>query len=271
VRVAIIGCGSIGSRHLKNALSLGCQIGIEDTDSRTVAILQNHPGVHHCAEFFAPNDYDAAIISTPYDQHLTYAKMFIECKVPVFVEKPLGSLDQIEDWRRVVTESAGLVTQVGYQLRFHTVVRALRYLPPATSGRFSVDCDMRTWPGRSYGPPLLELSHEIDLAMSFGASGSVHSAVRGGSDGFHYEFSMGAWDFDLAAHSTGCYGRHWKFGGVSMSFHSPEALGDQMYRDELIHFLDCVRLGNQTDVPLSDGLRVLDVCAQVEAMARTHV
>jgi hypothetical protein len=38
-------------------------------------------------------------------------------------------------------------------------------------------------------------------------------------------------------------------------------LGDQMYVDAMAHFLECVREGKQTRVPLSDGLRVLEALA----------
>jgi predicted dehydrogenase len=37
--------------------------------------------------------------------------------------------------------------------------------------------------------------------------------------------------------------------------------------DEMRHFLDCVRSNTPTICPLSEGLKVLEVCAQVQEMA----
>jgi predicted dehydrogenase len=267
MRLAIIGLGSIGMRHLKNALALGCDVGVSDLDlEREAEVVAAHPTTHACSYYFAPNDYDAAIIATPYDWHLSVASMFIQCRVPVFVEKPLGSLDQIEDWRRLVQESQGLVTQVGYQCRFHPSAIDMKSRGPAWRGEFECAVDMRSWPGKAYGPLLLEASHDMDLALWLGFT--AVPVVRENIADVYVQFH----DFSLRVSDNSSYHRKWLVRRTgeceSVEWSSPESLGDQMYVDELKHFLDCVRDGKQTVCPLSDGLRVLEVCKAVEEMAR---
>jgi predicted dehydrogenase len=260
MRLAIIGCGSIGMRHLKNALALGCEVIVADSDSSredaAIAI-----GAREMTAATAEG-VDAVMVCTPYDLHLGWAEWAIQHRAALFVEKPLGSLDQIEDWRRLVEQSRGLVTQVGYQLRFHEVAIALKQRAGSGHQLFSVECDMGAWPGRNYGPFLLEAaSHEIDLALWMGI-GQVQSARLTDTQAW-----LACDRGSVTANVSAPFCRRWVVNGHAGEFHKPEELGDQMYVDELKHFLDCVQSGRQTDVPLSDGLRVLEVCKQVEEMA----
>jgi predicted dehydrogenase len=55
--------------------------------------------------------------------------------------------------------------------------------------------------------------------------------------------------------------------GAKVFFESPEELGVEMYYAEMAHFLDCVREQKPTICPLADGLKVLEVCAQIEQVA----
>ena len=63
------------------------------------------------------------------------------------------------------------------------------------------------------------------------------------------------------------YYREWRLADADASavveFNSAEDLGDQMYRDELIHFLDRVRWGRGSGwaCDLPQALKVLEACA----------
>lgn len=269
MRVAVIGAGSIGTRHITNLLGLGCEVEVfEPHDERLRRTLDRFPQVREGGT----DSPDAVVIATPFDKHLPFAQDCIATRTPVFIEKPLGHPAQLEDWRLLVHDVGDLVTQVGYQNRFQPAVQAMRSIAPADHGLFITRCDSRTWPGHSYGPFLLEASHDIDLALHLGAPAHVVSAKRRGPT---VDIRLGEgdkWGVQLADRSA-IYERTWALGkgahSISASFADPAALGDQVYIDEMKHFLACVASGRQTDVPLSDGLRVLDVCAQVEAMATT--
>lgn len=265
LRVAVIGAGSIGLRHIRNLLELGCEVFVRDADDARLEAVKAEHGVlfAHLSE-----RYDAAVIATPYRDHLRYAAHFIAENTPVFVEKPLGAIDQLSDWRAFERNSRHLVTQVGYQLRFHRVAQAMRSLVPGESGFFATACDMRTWPGKSYGPLLLEASHDLDLALSMGAPATVTDAVI---DPHYVAIQLGP-HWRVTIEDRADYRREWtveqRGQSMSVTFNSPDALGALMYYDEMRHFVECVREGRQTDCPLSDGVRVLEVAAQAEQMAR---
>lgn len=282
MRLAIIGLGSIGTRHLRNALALGCEVFVRDSD----------PAREHGAMLLGASDLfygvdtrclsqpdskplypkiDALMVCTPCDNHLKWVQWAVEHRVHVFCEKPLGTLAQMEDWRALVKASEGLVTQVGYMLRFHPWVMQQKALGPVDTAFLYCLCDMGQWPGSAKdGDPLLECSHEIDLALHLCGGGHVEKARRDDEccwTEMERAF-IGIWHQWRSG-----YSREWAVyrngEDETIEFNSPEELGDQMYVGELKHFLDCVQSGRQTDVPLSDGLRVLEVCQQVEQMART--
>jgi predicted dehydrogenase len=245
-RVAVIGCGSIGRRHLANLRALGCEVLSYD-----VSVFA--PASTHKAEEFIDRA-DAWVIATPHDNHLFWAEWAAAKRIPFFTEKPLGSLEQIERWRRLVAAASGLTTQVGYQCRFHPKAQAMRALVPnPVGGDFHCVVDMAQWPGRAYGPLELEASHDLDLALWMGAPVNL----AGQTD----------WRVSIE-NSPGGYCRSWSvFDDTSEAravFDSPGELGDQMYVDAMAHFLECVREGKPTICPLADGVRVLEA---VEAMA----
>jgi predicted dehydrogenase len=230
VRVAVIGCGSAGRRHIANLRALGCEVGEFDLDRPNKVLTWA--------------DWDAAVVATPFETHLRYVVSAVAAGTPFYVEKPLGSLDQLPQWRKLTTVvgSSLPVNQVGYQLRFHPSYRAMRQLVPTPlGGSFRCDFDMSTWPGKSYGPPELEASHELDLALDCGLGLEDVVLSRG-----QYYREWYVYDANASAH---------------VSFSSAAELGDQMYVDAMAHFLECVREGKPTKVPLSDGLRVLEALA----------
>ncbi len=273
MRVAVVGAGSIGRRHIGNLIALGCEVTVSDPDEAQLAeALRLHPDAK-ASEW--PKQADAWVIASPHRTHLTYAEDAINRRIPLFVEKPLGSLDQLPLWRRLAkrAEAIELATQVGYNLRFHPLLRLMReQFKEPTAGGFYCDVNMSTWLGHSYGPWLLECSHEIDAALWCGAPTDVADVNR--VDATAANIWLGEeerWLVALDAHAE-TYHRSWRLAkegsSVEARWHAPEALGSLMYYDEMLHFIECVRESRQTDCPLRDGVTVLDVCQQVEQMAR---
>lgn len=234
MRVAVIGLGSAGRRHVGNLLALGCEVGrydwAEQSDVRPVLDLRI-------------SQWDAVVIATPWDRHLNYVVWAIAERTPFYVEKPIGSLEQLQIWREVAAMDLP-VNQVGYQLRFHPRYRAMRqFIPKPIEGAFRCDFDMATWPGKAYGPPELEASHELDLALDCGLS-AADVVLNSGAKEYLRDWCI-------------CDGHAM----AEVQFESAEDLGDQMYVDAMAHFLDCVREGKPTICPLAHGLRVLEALA----------
>jgi len=268
MRIGVIGLGSIGRRHVGNLLSLGCDIyGWDVSEEARGRAKSEYPAIELFDEQVQGRDpIDAVVIATPYDQHLERVDLMVRMGMPFFVEKPLGSLEQLPRWRELAAMDLP-INQVGYQCRFHPKAQAMKLLfPNATHGIFDCVVDMTTWPG-VYGPLWLEASHEIDMALWLGAQPSVSWA-----DGTSAVLS--GWSVHIRQRPN-TYRRLWSIGsdegddGATVEFRSPEALGAEMYRAEMAHFLECVREQKPTSVPLADGLRVLEVVAQIEAVCQS--
>jgi predicted dehydrogenase len=277
VRVLCVGAGSIGKRHIGNLLTLGCEVAALDPSEDSTDGLPDSVAVFRTGLTVGP--WDALVIASPLDTHYTWAAAELMHGTPFFVEKPLGALDEIENWRALASacEARGIVTQVGYNLRFHPWAEALRAVPKPVLGRFACYADMATWPGSSYGPSLLELSHEIDLALHCGAPSSRVS-VDIATDTRHVFSLCGEgkrWRVELDG-AASRYERRWCVAdealSVDITIGTSTALGDAMYRAEIDHFLNAVRTGKQSHpaATLRDGIRVLEVCAMIEAQVKAH-
>ncbi len=263
MRIGLIGLGSIGRRHLGNLLALGCEVVAMDVsaDARAAAAAQfPHAKVVDALPF---TGLDALVIATPAENHLFWVEEAIRRETPFFVEKPLGTLEQLPRWRELAAMQLP-VNQVGYMLRFNEAAIRLRDLHPH-AGTFTV-----AWDATKYGHRLEESSHEIDLALWMGAS--VES-VRVYSN---HEFRLGAgWCIGIYDRAS-IYGRQWDVWArappfsahATVTVHQPDELGEGMYVDEMLHFVERAQFGDRTDCTLADGLRVLEVCQQVEQMTK---
>lgn len=98
--VLVIGCGSIGERHLRCFLATGrVQAAVCDTNSRLVgevAARYGVPGFDSLAAAEAAFKADAWVICTPAHTHLTLAGAALDRGVHLLIEKPLAvSMDGV--------------------------------------------------------------------------------------------------------------------------------------------------------------------------------
>lgn len=265
MRLGVLGLGSIGRRHVGNLLALGCEVYGRDRSPGAAVIAQaEHPDL---ILDYTERKLDALVIATPWHTHLDWVEKAIEWQIPFFVEKPLGALEQLPRWRELAAMELP-VNQVGYQCRFHLEALGMKRMSNVYGGNVAVWCDMASWPGQSYGPMLLEMSHEIDLALWLGAKPVVQS-VHLAHTAAHIHL-QGGWYVHLESGSA-VYRREWLILGKERHqavFNSPLDMGTSMYYDEMAHFIDCVKQQRPTACPLVDGIRVLDVCAQAVAMSK---
>lgn len=272
----VIGCGSIGSRHVRNLLALGVNVAVVDSDPAALARIRwAHPAVDlldsSTGPWHEPWRADAVVIATPADAHAVMAMLLRigSYAGPLFVEKPivtsLADADVFRDWPHPVQ-------MVGYMLRFHPQAQRMHAaIAPAAHVSCHVECDMATWPGGAkHGDPLLECSHELDLALWCGASPTVRD---------FYTLRRGAAAFNLGKNGTVTmdwtsprYRREWDGVGEQIGFQwrfdSPEELGDEMYEREIAHFLECVKRGELLPPAASfaDGLKVVEVIEQARTV-----
>ncbi len=122
MRFLVIGCGSIGLRHIGNLLALGHEVAAYNRGEEHRAIAAQRYGVRVFSDVNEALDIwpaGAAVIATPQTLHLENALAAAERGLHLFVEKPLA--DRIEGLDTLEAEAnvRSLVTQVGCNMRFH--------------------------------------------------------------------------------------------------------------------------------------------------------
>ncbi|MBI5223470.1 Gfo/Idh/MocA family oxidoreductase [Candidatus Micrarchaeota archaeon] len=183
MNILVIGCGSIGRRHIKNLVSLGHQVFAADLSE------ENRKWVEENLKIKTYSDMQEAIllesievgwICTPPSSHIIIAKKLLEKKIHVFIEKPIS--DRTEGIRELVqyADEQKLKMAVGYNLRFNKgILKVKELLDSGTIGKIisaravfgQYLPDWRPWQNykESYtakksmgGGIILDGSHEID-------------------------------------------------------------------------------------------------------------
>ena len=174
--------GSIGSRHARNLSLLVDEIVAFDPNADRVADRRAA-----CPLTWAESAEDAirdagcVIISTPHSLHLDQMWACVSMMKPFLVEKPItSSMAGLEELCQAVHEKK-IVTQVGYNLRFHPVVERVREMVLGEAvgktlfSSIEYGSYLPSWrPGKDYkanyassqqdGGIILDDIHEIDIA-----------------------------------------------------------------------------------------------------------
>lgn len=199
MRIAVLGLGSIGRRHLRSLQALGVDhlIGFDPAAGAAHDAAQER-GIRTTTELddvwaFAPS---VVFVTAPSHRHVALALEAARRGCDFFIEKPLSdTLDRL-DQLRVLADQQQLVTMVGCNMRFHpgpALVHRLiadgavghvisarihtgSYLPEWRPGtRFEESYSARREMG---GGAVLDCIHELDLALwYFGPAQLIASAV----------------------------------------------------------------------------------------------
>ncbi len=184
VRVGFIGCGGIARAHAERLVKIGdvefvafCDIIVE----RAKAFAQRYGGKAYddYREMIEKEDLDACFICIPPFSHTDQEILCAERGIHLFVEKPVAlTLEKACEILRAV-ERAGIITQVGYVLRFIDSIRRAREVVHERGGRIAL-FDAWRYGGIPGGPEhwwrrkelsggqLVEQStHQVDLARWF--------------------------------------------------------------------------------------------------------
>jgi predicted dehydrogenase len=184
-RFAVVGCGSIGSRHLRNLAALGCRdlIAIDpDPERRSRAAIET--GAREAPSLAAALEEGASVVfvTTPTAHHIPPALEAVRAGADLFIEKPLSSgLDGVAELLEEA-ERHGTTALVGCNLRFHPgLARVHRLAAGGAVGRIvSARIEFGSWlpdwrPTQDYrlgyaarresgGGIVLDAIHELDYA-----------------------------------------------------------------------------------------------------------
>ena len=122
MKAAVIGCGSIGRRHIKIFKKLGVSISAYNRGIRRRLQAKkdfNIPVYDSITQMLSDETPDFVVIASPNSFHLTHIYQAIASDTHIFVEKPLSH--NLTGLNKAVQEvkAKKLITHVGSNMRFH--------------------------------------------------------------------------------------------------------------------------------------------------------
>ena len=103
MKILVIGCGSIGEKHIRNLKSLGLdEISIFDPQIERVKYIakEYHVKIFETLEDALRKEPEVSFICTPPNSHVTIALAAARVSSHLFIEKPLShNLESIEHRR----------------------------------------------------------------------------------------------------------------------------------------------------------------------------
>ncbi len=199
-RLAIIGLGSIGKRHLRLIAEIRPDIEIIVMRSGHGSVCKEEQlatKIVHSVDEVVNEGVQAAIVSSPATLHLEQSLELAKRGVHLLIEKPIShTSDRVNELLKILDEN-DLTAMVGYVLRYdHGAIKFKKWLDNKIKGKIlhvRIECGsyLPDWrPDQNYrktvsalpelgGGVLLELSHELDyLHWFFGESVDVQAQIR---------------------------------------------------------------------------------------------
>jgi predicted dehydrogenase len=142
-RAAVIGCGFIGTRHLRNLAAWDdvAVVAVADPDAARAAAAAGAAGARAYtdpAELIAREALDAVWICVPPFAHGEPERAAADRGLPFFVEKPLAADLGTAERIAAAVADADLLTSVGYHWRYLDTVAAARALLRSSPARLAL-------------------------------------------------------------------------------------------------------------------------------------
>jgi len=130
MKILVVGCGSIGERHISNLKTLSAdEIIACDTNPERLALMKEKYDIQETyTELQKAMDrgIDAVLVCTPPSTHIPIALKAIDYKAHVFIEKPMSnSLDGVDELIKRASKNE-LIICVGYNFRFHQGLKLVK-------------------------------------------------------------------------------------------------------------------------------------------------
>lgn len=124
MKVLIVGCGSIGRRHARNAYQLGAQVSLCDINKDRMNAFSSEVEARECYTDYklaaSVSSVDAVIIATPSNLHVDPAQEFLQHGVHVLMEKPICIDIQSAYQLKSIVSQTDLVFMMAHTFRFRS-------------------------------------------------------------------------------------------------------------------------------------------------------
>ncbi len=132
MKILVVGCGSIGKRHIRNLISInaGEVIACDTSEMKLDEVRKEYSikAFSDIEEALNMDEYTAAFICTPPSYHVMQALKFLELGMHCFIEKPLSnSLEGIDDLINMADSKQKTVI-IGYNVRFSPLLKKIKKL-----------------------------------------------------------------------------------------------------------------------------------------------
>jgi len=131
MKLLVVGCGSIGERHIQNLVQLGAgEIVACDLKEDILERMEEKYGVKTSSnlEESLGEKPDAVLVCTHSDSHLPIAISAAKSGAHVFIEKPLAEeIDGVNELIEITKEKT-LALMVGFNLRFNSSLQRIKKL-----------------------------------------------------------------------------------------------------------------------------------------------
>lgn len=129
MKTLVVGCGSIGERHISNLKTLSAdEIIACDTNSERLTMVKKKYDIQAYTDLqhAVTQKIDAVLVCTPPSTHIPIALKAIDYKAHVFIEKPMSnSLDGVDELIKRASKKE-LIICVGYNFRFHQGLKLVK-------------------------------------------------------------------------------------------------------------------------------------------------
>jgi predicted dehydrogenase len=312
-RFLVIGCGSIGRRHIRNLISLNAgDIIVYDINRERLTDVAKEYNVkkYNRIDDALSQKPDVAFICTPTSLHVSHALSSAESSCHLFIEKPLSdSMDGVNELIKIVTKKQ-LVNLVGCNMRFHPGIATMKQLIDMKSigrmicarvqaGQYLPDNhpweDYRqTYSARRClgGGIILDGIHEIDYITWFLGEVKRVSCFTGKLSSLEIDtedtaeillrFKEGSiaevhLDYIQRTYSRSCQiiGEEgtifWDFNGKQVRMYNvksgkwqifcqkPDYDINEMYIEEIKHFIQCINEGKRTVQDINSAKKVMGI------------
>lgn len=194
LRVAIIGCGLIGTKRAAALRADDRLLACHDVDGDAGERLAGQFGCKFCVtlEELLGLSPDVVVVATTHDQLARVAQLALQTGTHVLIEKPAGISAAQVDGLIESASASGRLVKVGFNHRFHPgLARAAVEVHSGAhgelmhvraryghGGRIGYDSEWRAIPERSGGGELIDQGmHLLDLTHSLAGPLPLHSSL----------------------------------------------------------------------------------------------